>query len=1112
MGDEGTAKRVSIEYDSGTSLPPAIEYDSKERVQRFAVEYDSSSDSLVAVEYDSSSPAPSIAIEYDSGSGMPSTDSGAQVSPVKKTYSILLEGPEATVCAEAPCASGAGAAYQSEAELEESLIAQLVSQGYERIKVTDQAGLVSNLRRQIEALNGISFADEDWDALFSTHIANATDGIVEKAARIQRSPVIDFQMHDGTLVNVKLLDRDHIHRNRLQVLNQYEANEGVHKNRYDVTILVNGLPLVHIELKRRGVPLREAFNQIERYQRESFWSESGLFEYVQIFVISNGTDTKYYSNTTRWQKTHSERGKKTSASYQFTSWWTDAANRRITDLVPFAASFLSRGTLLMVLTHYCVLNVSDELMVMRPYQICATERILNCVLIALSDRRRLGTVAAGGYVWHTTGSGKTLTSFKAAQLASRMEGVDKVLFVVDRKDLDYQTMKEYNKFQPGAVNGSSNTAALARNLESLAADKRICVTTIQKLDSYLSKADHKHPVFSRNVVFIFDECHRSQFGKMHKAITRTFKNYMMFGFTGTPIFAVNANSGGDPDLKTTQQAFGDCLHKYTVVNAIDHGNVLPFKVDYVKTFRRRNGGIDALVEGIDTNTAWQNPKRIRLVSEYILDNYDIKTKRDGSSYQYKGQRRRGFNSILACDSIGSAKAYYAQIKELLAERPGFDLKVATIFTYAANGDEDDGQGMLSEEAMDTNGMPKADREFLDAAIADYNAMFGTSCGTDSKGFDNYYKDVSERMKNRELDLLIVVDMFLTGFDAKTLNTLWVDKNLRMHGLIQAFSRTNRILNSVKTFGNIVCFRDLSERVDEALALFGDPDAGGIVLLKPYEVYFQRYAEALEHLRTSFPLDGGFDLIGEEAEKDLVKTFGQILRLRNILSCFDDFAADDPMSERELQDYQSHYLDIADKYRRQREADLVDISDDLTFEMELVRQVEINIDYILMLVEQRHGDNVQDKEIADKIRSAVASSPELRDKAELIEEFLRAVGFDGAEARVDIVALPEVERHEAVAREWRRHVSESMEHDIEGIVEENGLKPKETRELVSESFVAGAVPEAGTAISKIMRPVSRFAKGNPYGEKRHKVLDALKAFYEKYRSLTNHYPMKAEEEK
>lgn len=1031
------------------------------------------------------------------------------------TYSVLLEGPEATVCAQAPASPVDTAAYQSEAELERALIDQLVAQGYGRLTVHDEAGLVANLRERIEELNGFRFADADWDAFFREHIANGAEGIVEKTRRIQNAPIIDFQMADGTLKNVMLLDRDHIHRNRLQVMNQYEAGEGTHENRYDVTILVNGLPLVHIELKRRGVVLRQAFNQIERYQRESFWSESGLFEYVQIFIISNGTRTKYYSNTTRWQKTNGDRGRKTSASYQFTSWWTDAENRKIMDLAPFAASFLSRGTLLMALTHYCVFDVSENLLVMRPYQICATERILNRILISESDKKRLGTLDAGGYVWHTTGSGKTLTSFKAAILASRMDGVDKVLFVVDRKDLDYQTMKEYNKFQEGAVNGSADTKALSRNLESMAADRRICVTTIQKLAVYLSKAERGGEVFSRHVVFIFDECHRSQFGKMHQAITKYFRNYHLFGFTGTPIFAKNAGTGGDSELRTTAQAFGECLHKYTVVNAIDDGNVLPFRVDYVKTFHHADGRPDERVEGIDTNTAWQNPRRIELVSEYILDHFAQKTKRDGAAYQYGSARRNGFNALLACDSIPTAQAYYKKIRELDASRPGPNLKVATIFTFEANGDEAD--GMLADESMDADAMPAADREFLDAAIGDYNAMFGTSCGTDAKGFDTYYKDVSMRLKgddgvkklpeNQCLDLLIVVNMFLTGFDAKTLNTLWVDKNLRMHGLIQAFSRTNRILNSVKTYGNIVCFRDLSRQVDEALGLFGDPNAGGIVLLRPYESYFKEYAEKLDELRTEFPLSG-FMLLGEKAERAFVILFGQILRLRNILQSFDAYKADDPMGERELQDYQSHYLDLADKYKRQKKAELSSIADDLVFEMELVSQVDINIDYILMLVERLHGGNASDKEISEKIRSSVAASPELRDKADLIEAFLRMVGFDGGEGSRKLMAdagdTPAA-RHAYIQGEWKKFVARSMEEEIEEAVSEQNLKPQETRELISETFETGSVPDQGVSVGKIIKPVSRFAKGNPYGAKREAAAAFILAFYNKYRSLTRSYP-------
>ena len=1031
------------------------------------------------------------------------------------TYSLILEGPSSTVCAEMPSIQRDSTAYQSEAELEEELVEQLVGQGYERIAVNSEDGLVENLRRQIEVLNGIELTDAEWERLFTGEIAKKGDGIVEKTRRIQRSPVIDFTRDDGSLVNVMLLDRDHIYRNRLQVLNQYEAEEGVHKNRYDVTILVNGLPLVHIELKRRGVLLREAFNQIERYQRESFWSENGLFQYVQIFVISNGTQTKYYSNTTRWQKTHETR-KKTSASYQFTSWWTDAANHRIPDLVPFAATFLSKGTLLMVLTHYCVFDVTESLLVMRPYQICATEKILNRVLVSEYDKKKLGTIDAGGYIWHTTGSGKTLTSFKTAQLAAKMDGVDKVLFVVDRKDLDYQTMKEYNRFQEGAVDGSKNTQALAKNLEAPLGQKKICVTTINKLAVYLSRPDIPQEVLDRHTVFIFDECHRSQFGKMHTAIIKAFKNYHLFGFTGTPIFAQNATTGGDPNLRTTAQAFGDCLHTYTVVNAIGDGNVLPFKVDYVSTFKSKGKAEDVKVEGIDTESAWQSPARLRNVATYILDNFDAKTKRKGDAYEYRHQARRGFNSILACDSVKSAQAYYRVLTEEVAKREGMRLNIATIYTFQANGPEDP-NGFIDGGPLDCEGLSKADRDFLDMAIANYNDAFHTSFDTDAQGFDGYYKDISRRMKGEDadgkalpqsecLDLLIVVDMFLTGFDAKTLNTLWVDKNLKMHGLIQAFSRTNRILNAVKAFGNIVCFRNLEERVNDAIALFGDPEAGGIVLLKSYDAYFEEYAKTLDRLRRQFPPEVISGPMSEEDENALVKAFSQVLRLRNILTSFDGFEADDPAKERELQDWQSVYLDIRERRRERAKAEKEPIADDLVFEMELVRQVEISIDYILMLVEQRHGDHVRDKEIAERIRSSVKASPELRDKQDLIDRFLELAGFgeSPAEFAVDPTA-PEPERHEAVAGRWRRFVSESMEGELSKIIDDERLKPAETRELVREAFESGGVPQEGTSVARLLPPISRFAKGNPQADKLERVTGLLTAFFERFRSLSVRYP-------
>lgn len=1037
------------------------------------------------------------------------------------SYSLILEGPTSTVCAQVPEVARTATSYQTEAQLEDELIAQLVDQGYERISPTSEAELVANLRRQIELLNDFAFADEDWERFFREIVANKAEGIVEKTRRIQKNPAIDFTLADDTLKNVMLLDRDHIYRNRLQVMNQYEANEGAHKNRYDVTILVNGLPLVHIELKRRGVALRQAFDQIERYQRESFWSQSGLFEFVQIFVISNGTHTKYYSNTTRWQKTESSRrGKKSSASFAFTSWWTDANNHKIADLVPFAASFLARGTLLMVLTHYCVLDVTDTLLVMRPYQICACEKILNRILVSEYDRRRLGTLDAGGYIWHTTGSGKTLTSFKTAQLAACMEGVDKVLFVVDRKDLDYQTMKEYNKFQEGAVNGSKNTRALAENLEAPLGQRKICVTTINKLAVYLKRPSAKRDVFDQHTVFIFDECHRSQFGEMHKAITRHFRNYHLFGFTGTPIFAQNAGAGTDPELRTTAQAFGDCLHTYTVVNAIDDGNVLPFKVDYVSTFHRKGENTDAQVEAIDTDSAWQHPERLRNIASYILDNFDRKTKRGGQTYSVKGTVRRGFNAILACDSIKSAESYYRVLREMIGQREGCDLKVATIFSFAPNAPEDP-CGFIDDEELECDGMPQVDRDFLDGAIANYNAMFSTSFSTDAQGFDGYYKDVSRRMKGEDvdgkplpqgecLDLLIVVDMFLTGFDAKTLNTLWVDKNLRMHGLIQAFSRTNRILNSVKAFGNIVCFRNLEENVDEAIGLFGDPKAGGIVLLKPYDVYFAEYAEKLAHLREEFSFDVLDEPMGETEEREFIQTFSAILRLRNILSSFDAFEDDDTMGAWELQGYQGMYLDLRDEYRRRERAEKESIADNLVFEMELVRQTEINIDYILMLVERRHGDNMRDREIAERIRSSVAASPELRDKQDLIDRFLEMAGFGEVPAAFAIdPEASEERRHEIVSARWRELVRDTMEAELGGIIESESLKPEETRALVGEAFEAGGVPQEGTAVARILPPVSRFAKGNPQVEKRRRVTELLSAFHNRFRSFTAHYPMRVD---
>lgn len=1027
-------------------------------------------------------------------------------APGTPTYGLILQGPESTVCSEAPAAPAAEGAYQSEADLEAGLIDILTHQGYDRLYVEAEAELVANLRAKLEELNGIEFTDAEWRRFSSENVTNPALTVIDKTRRIQDDPVVAFQRDDGSYKNVYLLDRDHIHRNRLQVMNQYETDEGTHKNRYDVTVLVNGLPLVHIELKRRGVRLREAFNQIERYQRESFWSGSGLFEFVQVFVISNGTSTKYYGNTVRWDHTHPKAGRRGASSFEFTSWWTDSRNRRIADLEGFARTFLAKGTLLMVLTHYCVLTAEDEpkLLVMRPYQICATERILNRILVSELDRKRLGTVDAGGYVWHTTGSGKTLTSFKCAQLASRMEGVDKVMFVVDRKDLDYQTMKEYNRFQKDAVNGSADTRALDANLRD--DTKRICVTTIQKLSVLIEKSA-KHPIYDKHVVFIFDECHRSQFGKMHKEIVRKFRYYHLFGFTGTPIFAKNANMSGDPTLRTTEQAFGDRLHSYTIVNAIDDGNVLPFRVSYYSTMHAASELGDDQVEGIDRAGALLAPERIMQNATYLLDHYDQNTMRksDGT----------GFTSILATDGIPMARAYYEAIRERQDAREQAGtlkrrLKVAMIYSFAANGD-DLAEGIIADETMSTKGLSASDREALDAAIADYNALFGTSFSTDGKGFDNYYKDVSMRLKKRELDMLIVVDMFLTGFDSKTLNTLWVDKNLRMHGLIQAFSRTNRILDSVKSFGNIVCFRDLSENVDEALELFGDEEAGGIVLLKPYAEYLSEYLELVDEIRERFMDDEGrLKLVGEAQQKAFVGAFGALLRLRNVLSVFDQFKDDDVMSPRTLQDLQSVYLDLADEFKRDAKADKADIVDDLVFEIELIRQVEVNIDYILDLVMRARSGNGEGRIAYDKIKRAIATSPQLRDKAELILEFVNRMGIT-ADGVTETDDGDEDTRRAKVDSAWLEYVHKQVESELDVIIADEHLKGEETRRVVSYAFDAGGVPETGTLVQACLPRVSRFARGNAYGEQRHRVIARLQAFYDKFKTLIRRYPASVEED-
>lgn len=768
--------------------------------------------------------------------------------------------------------------------------------------------------------------------------------------------------------------------------------------------------------------------------------------------------------------------------------------------------FFAKHTILNILTKYCVYTSENILMVMRPYQITATEKIINKIEIA-HNYKKYGTIDAGGFVWHTTGSGKTLTSFKTARLASGLSYIDKVLFVVDRKDLDYQTMKEYDRFEKGAANSNSSTAILKRQLED--SKSHIIITTIQKLSTFIKK-NKEHPVYDKQIVIIFDECHRSQFGDMHKAIEKSFKRYYMFGFTGTPIFPENLPSGSKANFKTTEDTFGEKLHTYTIVNAINDGNVLPFRVDYIKTMDTDADIDDEEVWDIDRKKAFEAPKRISNVTKYILDHFDQKTYRGDKTYVFNSltnisevasadrgkveeikrkQRLSGFNSIFAVASIPVAKLYYNEFKKQMDEDPTKKLKIAVIFSYAPN--EEDVDGILDEEnPEDTAALDQNSRDFLESAIRDYNEMFHTFYDTSSDKFQNYYKDVSLRMKNKELDLLIVVNMFLTGFDATTLNTLWVDKNLKMHGLLQAFSRTNRILNSVKKYGNIVCFRNLQKRVDDSIAKFGDENAGGIVLMRSYKDYFDGfvndkgeynpgYQDLLNDLTAGFPLSEP-QIIGEQNQKDFIALFGNILRMRNILSSFDAFVKDDPLSERDLQDYLGRYQDLRDEWKRKRESgESTDITDDIIFETELIKQIEINIDYILMLVKKYHDSNCKDKEIIVTIRKAVDASPELRSKKALIEIFIAGVN------EVD-----------DVMGEWNTFVAEQRENDLAQIIKEERLKPEETRKFLDTAFREGEVKTIGTDIDKIMPPVSRFGGGNR-AEKKQMIISKLKVFFEKY---------------
>ncbi|EAJ1461092.1 type I restriction endonuclease subunit R [Campylobacter upsaliensis] len=1002
-----------------------------------------------------------------------------------RSLKLLAQSTASTIAVEFTPKQKVDSSYQSEAQLERELIATLQAQGYGYAKITDEKSLESNLRTKLEELNSTTLSDTEWRRFFSQVLSRANASIVEKSVLIQEDYIQPLERDNGSIINFKLIDKADIHKNSLQVINQYEATTPTRSHRYDVTILVNGLPLVHIELKRRGVSLKEAFNQINRYGRESFFSGSGLFEFVQIFVISNGTQSKYYSNTTRDFHIKTQNGiktTKTSNSFEFTSYFSDEKNTIINDLIDFAKSFFARHTLLNILCHYCVLDVDRKLLVLRPYQIAACEKILQQIAISYHNKfyEKSSEQKSGGYIWHTTGSGKTLTSFKTAQLVSKIQEIAKVLFVVDRKDLDYQTMREYDRFQKGAATGSKSTKELQSRLNSTDKSHKIIITTIQKLSRFIAQAEKDHTIFNEHIVMIFDECHRSQFGQMQKDISKAFKKLYLFGFTGTPIFAANALG-----YETTQRVFGACLHRYTIIHAIRDHNVLPFRVSYHTTAKLKSQPIqDEQVPAIDTEEILLAKERISHITRYILEHFTTQTKRS-STYTINGKHTKGFNAIFATQSIPMAMRYYEEFKRQQASLPESQrLKVGIIYSYAPNDEQEE------ESSEDTTALPKSQRDFLDAAINDYNAIFACRFDSSADNFHNYYKDFSLKLKNRELDLAIVVNMFLTGFDATTLNTLYVDKSLRYHGLLQAYSRTNRILNSVKSFGNIIAFRDLQKNTDDALALFSDENAKGIVFLRSLEEYLHGYTdekgqkhkgynELTKELTDKFPLESFRQATLKQSDKKhFLALFGELLKLRNILEIFDNFS--DPLNERDKQDYQSHYISTYEELRKDKD-DKESNLDEVEFEVELLAQVEVSIEYILELIAKYHKDQATNYE---PILKLLDSSLSLRSKKEL---FLRFIDSLHTQSNVE--------------KDFSAYIKTHKNNALQDIINALNLDPKKTKEFMQDSFERGELRDYGRAFDEILPPSPLFGKG---AEQTHKVrkqaLEKLQAFFELFKGL------------
>ena len=948
--------------------------------------------------------------------------------------------------------------YQSEAELEESMIKNLVLQGYEKFNGKTSDDLYKNLKIQIEKLNKVTFRDEEWKRFLVEFLDSPNDGMIEKTRKIQENHIHDFTFDDGHLKNIKIIDKKNIHNNFLQVTNQIRQ-VGTHNNRYDVTILVNGLPLVHIELKKRGVNLHEAFNQIHRYSKESFNAENSLYKYVQIFVISNGTYTRYFANTTAQNKNH----------YEFTCEWADAKNRVIRDLEDFTATFFEKRTMLEVLTKYCVFDSNNTLLIMRPYQIAATERILWKIESSFQSRKA-GKIESGGFIWHTTGSGKTLTSFKTAKLATELDYIDKVFFVIDRKDLDYQTMKEYQKFQPDSVNGSKDTKELKRSIEKQ--DNKIVVTTIQKLNEFVKK-NSNHEIYDKHCVIIYDECHRSQFGDAQKNIRKSFKHYYQFGFTGTPIFPENALG-----VETTAGIFGAQLHSYVITDAIRDEKVLKFKVDYNDIrpkFKSAESETDEKkIKSIEKKMLL-HPERISEITEYILKVYNTKTHRN-EQYDLKHRRLIGFNAMFAVQSVEAAKLYYEEFKKQqrdISEEKR--LKIATIYSFTAN-EEQNAIGDIPDENFEPGAMDSSSKEFLDKVISDYNGYFKTNYSTNGKEFQNYYKDLSQKVKDKEIDLLIVVGMFLTGFDAPTLNTLFVDKNLRYHGLIQAFSRTNRILNKVKTFGNIVCFRNLEKATEDAIKTFGDENSVNVILEKSYDEYIngftdeetgksmKGYVDLCNEIVDKFPNPVEIELDSEK--KEFAELFGELLKSENILRNFDEFENFEKIiSDRQMQDMKSVYVDICEDIRNDRKnnenkngEEEIDFSN-VEFQIDLLKTDEINLDYILSLILKKSKEHDDIETLKSEIRRIIRTSLGTRAKEDLVMNFINKTD------------LSELKNSSDILESFYKYANEEKKIKINELIENEGLK-KDSERFIERSINRGFVDYAGAELDSILPPTSR----------------------------------------